>query len=227
MFIRMLALADDAKESVDLSSHRTAIHSAAPCPRHVKEAMMQWWGPILHEYYSSTEDVGVTYASPQEWLTHPGTVGRPPGFRIHICGDDGNELPPNATGLVYFETRAAGFAYHGDEDKTRESRQGGHWSRDLAYAISSCLDIEDRRNWENELIGRYLSVFAEHSGHQIPFDEAYLLYRQQIFAALQFWTITFTPSESMPDMQSSDIAIRNIERISTAVDDLDSIGAFA
>jgi thiamine kinase-like enzyme len=103
----------------------------------------------------------------------------------------------------------------------------GHWSRDLAYAISSCLDIEDRRNWENELIGRYLSVFAEHSGQVIPFGEAHLRYRQQIFAALLFWTITLTPAESMPDMQSNDIAIRNTERISTAVDDLDSVRAFA
>lgn len=126
MFIRMLALPTSDRTRFDLSSHRVAIHSAAPCPRHIKEAMMQWWGPILHEYYSGTEDIGVTYASPEEWLTHPGTVGRPLGARVHICDDAGNELPTGATGLVYFETRSPNFEYHGDTEKTRKSRHPFH-----------------------------------------------------------------------------------------------------
>ncbi len=126
MFIRMLALPEQERLSLDLSSHQVAIHSAAPCPRHVKEQMMDWWGPILHEYYSGTEDIGVTYASPEQWLAHPGTVGKPLGFTIHICDEDGNELPPTSTGIVYFETRSAGFQYHGDSEKTRKSRHPRH-----------------------------------------------------------------------------------------------------
>lgn len=126
MFIRMLALPTDDRNRFDLSSHRVAIHSAAPCPRHVKEAMMKWWGPILHEYYSGTEDVGVTYASPEEWLAHPGTVGRPLGCRIHICDEAGAELPTGEPGIVYFETSSRGFEYHGDDKKTRKSRHPLH-----------------------------------------------------------------------------------------------------
>lgn len=126
MFVRMLALPDEVRGAGDLSGHRVAIHSAAPCPRHVKEEMMRWWGPILHEYYSGTEDIGVTYAGPQDWLAHPGTVGRPLGFAIHICDEGGHEVPSGESGLVYFETRSDGFEYHGDQAKTRKARHPEH-----------------------------------------------------------------------------------------------------
>ncbi|MBE7193286.1 MAG: AMP-binding protein [Gordonia polyisoprenivorans] len=126
MFTRMLQLPEEVRHRYTLETQRVAIHSAAPCPRHVKEAMFEWWGPVLHEYYSGTEDVGVTYAGPQDWLTHPGTVGRPLGFTIHICDESGAELGPGETGLVYFETRREPFRYHGDEAKTRDSRHPSH-----------------------------------------------------------------------------------------------------
>jgi fatty-acyl-CoA synthase len=126
MFTRLLALDEGTRSAFDLSAHKVAIHSSAPCPRHIKEAMLQWWGPILHEYYSGTEDVGVTYASPQDWLAHPGTVGRPLGFQIHICDENGAELPRRASGLVYFESRRAPFEYHKDIAKTGTARHPEH-----------------------------------------------------------------------------------------------------
>jgi fatty-acyl-CoA synthase len=122
MFNRMLALGGEIRDGLDLSSHRVAVHAAAPCPRHVKEAMLDWWGPILHEYYSGTEDVGLTYASPQDWLAHPGTVGRALGCTMHVCGEGGREVATGEQGLIYFDNSRESFQYHGDPEKTRGSR---------------------------------------------------------------------------------------------------------
>ena len=123
MFGRMLSLDEPTRTGADLSSHRVAIHAAAPCPVHVKRAILDWWGPIVHEYYNGTEDVGMAYAGPEEWLAHPGTVGRPIGSAVHICAEDGRECAVGEDGLIYFERRRGQpFRYHGDEAKTRDSR---------------------------------------------------------------------------------------------------------
>ena len=87
MFTRMLKLPPEAREGFDLSSHKVAIHAAAPCPEAVKRKMMDWWGPILYEYYAGTEANGFTHASPEEWLANPGTVGKALLGVIHICDD--------------------------------------------------------------------------------------------------------------------------------------------
>ena len=105
MFSRMLKLPEEDRTRFDLSAHKVAIHAAAPCPRPVKEAMFEWWGPIIHEYYGGSELNGLTYAGPQDWLAHPGTVGRAVVGVLHICDDEGNELPPGEPGLIYFEQR--------------------------------------------------------------------------------------------------------------------------
>ena len=128
MFVRMLKLPDSVRLARDLSSHRVAIHAAAPCPVEVKRRMIAWWGPILWEYYSSTERIGRTRIDSREWLAHPGSVGRlAGGGAIHICDDDGEELPPGEAGVIYFEQPAgAGFAYHDDAEKTASSRHPRH-----------------------------------------------------------------------------------------------------
>ena len=126
MFSRMLKLPEEERTRFDLSSHRVAIHAAAPCPRPVKEAMFEWWGPILYEYYGGSELNGLTYAPPQDWLAHPGTVGRAVLGVLHICDEEGNELPPGEPGLVYFEQEAAPFSYHKDDAQTRSSRHPQH-----------------------------------------------------------------------------------------------------
>jgi fatty-acyl-CoA synthase len=126
MFSRMLKLPEEDRTRFDLSAHAVAIHAAAPCPRPVKEAMFGWWGPIIHEYYGGSELNGLTLVGPQDWLAHPGTVGRAVLGRLHICNEEGNELPPGEPGLVYFEQETRPFHYHKDEEQTRASEHPAH-----------------------------------------------------------------------------------------------------
>jgi acyl-CoA synthetase (AMP-forming)/AMP-acid ligase II len=129
MFIRMLKMPRETRMKYDVSSMKSAIHAAAPIPADVKRAMIAWWGPVLHEYYAGTEGNGFCYASSADWLAHPGTVGKPLATPIHICDDDGNELPVGGEGTVYFASDAQ-FHYHNDPKKTAEARHPAHpdWS---------------------------------------------------------------------------------------------------
>ncbi len=126
MFSRMLKLPAEDRERHDLSSHQVAIHAAAPCPVPVKRQMIDWWGPIIHEYYSGTEANGFTYIDSAQWLDHPGSVGRPVLGTAHICDDDGNEVPTGQPGLVYFERDELPFTYHNDDEKTRSVQHPEH-----------------------------------------------------------------------------------------------------
>ena len=126
MFTRMLKLPEEQRRGHDLSSHQVAIHAAAPCPVGVKEQMLDWWGPILYEYYAGTELNGFTHATPEEWLAHPGTVGRPILGTIHICDEDGKELPNGQPGIVYFEMDQMPFEYLKDEAKTKDAQHPLH-----------------------------------------------------------------------------------------------------
>jgi long-chain acyl-CoA synthetase len=150
MFVRMLKLPEDVRNSYDVSSMRVAIHAAAPCPVDVKRAMMQWWGPILHEYYSSTELNGMTMIGPEEWLQKPGSVGRAVLGVLHICDDHGRELPPGEVGTIYFERDVLPFQYHNDPDKTRAAQHPEHptWTAvgDLGYVgEDGYLFLTDRK----------------------------------------------------------------------------------
>ncbi|WP_214364922.1 AMP-binding protein [Pseudonocardia sp. H11422] len=101
MFVRLLRLPAEVREKYDLSTHRVAVHGAAPCPPSVKQAMLDWWGPIVHEYYGSSEGYGRTSIGPEEWLAHPGSVGRPKGGSVRIADDQGRDLPVGETGQVW------------------------------------------------------------------------------------------------------------------------------
>ena len=125
MFVRMLQLPQEERERYDVSSLQVVMHAAAPCPVPVKRQMIEWWGPIIHEYYSGTEDIGSTFITAQEWLEHPGSVGRPMS-ECHIVGDDGEELPPGEPGLVYF-AGGRDFEYHNDPDKTASVANEKGW----------------------------------------------------------------------------------------------------
>lgn len=125
MFVRMLKLPAEVRARYDVSSLKVAIHSAGPCTIETKRAMIQWWGPILEEIYGGTENVGSTMISSEEWLRKPGSVGRPSRGAIHICDDDGNELPTGSTGIIYFDGGAR-FQYLNDADKTRGTRHPRH-----------------------------------------------------------------------------------------------------
>ena len=117
MFVRMLKLPEEARTMHDYSSLRAIIHAAAPCPVPVKQAMIAWLGPIIEEYYAGTEGGGFVTVSSAEWLERPGTVGRNRLGKIHICDDNGNELPVGEIGTIYF-SGGNDFAYHNAAEKT-------------------------------------------------------------------------------------------------------------
>src|SRR5205085_3572459 len=118
MFVRMLQLPEHDRAARDISSLRVAVHAAAPCPVEVKQKMIEWWGPILVEYYAGTEANGMTMIDSGTWLTKPGTVGKPILGSLRICADDGRELPAGEIGTVYYEREQAPFVYHNDPVKT-------------------------------------------------------------------------------------------------------------
>lgn len=126
-FVRMLKLPAEVRARYDLSSLKCAIHAAAPCPVPVKQAMIDWWGTVLNEYYAGTEGNGMTAINSADWLTHKGSVGRAIYGELHICDDAGQEVPTGTEGVVFFGgTRD--FAYHGDEGKTLAARNAQGWS---------------------------------------------------------------------------------------------------
>jgi acyl-CoA synthetase (AMP-forming)/AMP-acid ligase II len=152
MFVRMLKLPDEVRTRYDLSSHRCAIHAAAPCPVEVKQKMIEWWGPIIEEYYSATEGMGATYINSEQWLTHRGSVGRTLLGPIHILDEDGHPLPNGEVGTVWFEPIAgrAGFEYHNDPDKTKEAHDTHGWATvgDMGYLDDEgFLYLTDRRTF--------------------------------------------------------------------------------
>ena len=121
MFSRMLKLPQAVRSRYDLSSLEIAIHAAAPCPAAVKDDMIKWWGPIIHEYYGATEGLGFTACNSAEWLAHRGTVGRVLLGELHILDEDMQECPTGTAGTVWFKT-ATPFEYFSDPVKTREAR---------------------------------------------------------------------------------------------------------
>jgi acyl-CoA synthetase (AMP-forming)/AMP-acid ligase II len=127
MFIRLLRLDEATRKKYDLSSLESAVHAAAPCPIPVKEQMIEWWGPIIGEYYGGTEGNGIVFTNSEDWLTHKGTVGRPLGCEVHIVGEDGVEVPIGEEGTVYFGGGST-FEYHNDPEKTAGSRLANGWS---------------------------------------------------------------------------------------------------
>jgi long-chain acyl-CoA synthetase len=139
MFVRMLKLSQEVRDRYDVSGLRVAIHAAAPCPVEVKQKMIDWWGPILVEYYAGTEGNGMTAVDSATWLARPGTVGRPILGAVRICADDGTELPAGQVGGVYFERDGdyVPFDYYNDPGKTLASRHPEHpaWTTlgDIGY----------------------------------------------------------------------------------------------
>ena len=133
MFVRMLRLPEDERRSYDVSSLSFVVHAAAPCPVSVKRQMLDWWGPIIQEYYAGTEDIGYSWITAEEWLAHPGSVGKPM-TECHVVGANGGEVPPGEVGTLYF---AGGrpFEYHNDPGKTASITNALGWRTlgDMGY----------------------------------------------------------------------------------------------
>jgi long-chain acyl-CoA synthetase len=128
MFVRLLKLTDAERTAHSVSSLRSVVHAAAPCAPEVKRRMIEWWGPVIHEYYSGTEGGGMTWITSAQWLAHPGSVGPPVYGDVHITDDDGNELAAGEDGVVWFGGRGAAFEYNNDPEKTRDTFNAQGWS---------------------------------------------------------------------------------------------------
>ncbi|WP_229074231.1 acyl-CoA synthetase [Actinoplanes sp. DH11] len=136
-FRRLLALPAAVRERAETSSMRAMIHGAAPCPQPVKQAMLDWWGPVVIEYYAASEGGGTLITAP-EWSARPGSVGRAwPGSRVRVLDDDGKDAPAGTPGTVYLQMGDATFEYHGDAAKTRAS-----W-RDRMFTVGDIGYLDD------------------------------------------------------------------------------------
>ncbi|HAP78062.1 MAG TPA: acyl-CoA synthetase [Acidimicrobiaceae bacterium] len=178
MFIRMLKLPTEARTKYDVSSLQCVIHAAAPCPVEAKKQMIEWFGPIIHEYYAGTEGNGFVYCNSDMWLAHPGTVGTPINCVVHICGEDGEELPRGEAGTIYFEGGAQ-FEYHNDPEKTKGSRHPSQpWSTlgDVGYLTEdNFVFLTDRKAYM--IISGGVNIYPQESenvlvGHPKVIDVA-------------------------------------------------------
>lgn len=148
-FHRLLDLPAEKREAYDISSLIFAIHAAAPCPIATKQEMIAWWGPIIEEYYSSSEGTGFTYINSADWLTHLGSVGRPLIGIVRICDENGNEVPVGTEGYIYFEA-ARPFSYYKDDGKTAESTNQHGWRTigDIGWVdAEGFLYLTDRKSF--------------------------------------------------------------------------------
>jgi fatty-acyl-CoA synthase/long-chain acyl-CoA synthetase len=163
MFVRMLKLPEEVRRRYDISSLKGAIHAAAPCPTDVKARMIDWWGPILIEYYAGSEGNGVTVCTSEQWLTHRGSVGRAVVGKIKILDENDQEVPTGEIGTVYFADAPA-FSYHNDPEKTKRAYNARGWSTlgDVGYVDNEgYLYLTDRKSYM--IISGGVNIYAQES----------------------------------------------------------------
>jgi acyl-CoA synthetase (AMP-forming)/AMP-acid ligase II len=206
MFVRMLKLPREERERFDISSLEAVIHAAAPCPVEVKQQMLDWWGPVIYEYYAGSEGGGFVAVGPQEWLQRPGTVGRPLVGAVHVVDEAGNDLPSGAVGTVYFDG-GADFEYHGDPEKTRHTydAHGWHTLGDMGYLDEDgYLFLTDRKS--HMIISGGVNIYPQEAenvltGHPDVLDVAVIgvphaEYGEEVKAVVQL----VRPERAGPDL---------------------------
>lgn len=207
MFSRMLALPADIRERADTSSLEIVVHAAAPCPVHVKQAMIEWWGPIVHEYYGSTEAIGITVIDTPQWLEHRGSVGRALVGRPRIVDEDsGRELSSGAVGVVYFSD-GPGFEYHNDPQKTAAARnaQGWYTCGDIGYLdADGYLYLTDRKAFT--IISGGVNIY--------PAESEEVLTRHPLVADVAVFGV---PSEEFGEEAKAVVELKNFSDASAAL----------
>ena len=177
MFVRLLKQPEDLRKRYDLSSLKLALHAAAPCPVHVKHAMIDWFGPIISEYYGGSEGNGLTHLTATEWLANPGSVGRAVYGTVRICDEEtGEVLGPGETGTVYFEGQGK-FEYHGDAAKTKgayhPTREGWSTLGDIGHMnAEGYLFLTDRK--ANMIISGGVNVYPQETENILLAHDAVL-----------------------------------------------------
>jgi long-chain acyl-CoA synthetase len=178
MFSRLLRLPDETRARYDTSSLECIVHAAAPCPVHVKKAIIDWLGPIVTEYYGATEANGFTFCDSEQWLTHPGTVGQPILGEVLILDDDGIQCPVGEDGTIWFRGATA-FQYFGDPAKTAASRRDGGMTStvgDVGHVdANGYLYLTDRKSYM--IISGGVNIYPQEtenllSGHPAVLDVA-------------------------------------------------------
>ncbi|BBX48693.1 hypothetical protein GCM10009641_02610 [Mycobacterium cookii] len=165
MFVRMLRLPDSTRMGFDLSTLRRVVHAAAPCPPDIKRQMIDWWGPIVDEYYGSSEGAGISFIRAEDWLKRPGSVGKPMLGTPHILDEHGNELGPGEVGEIYYEGGYP-FEYLNDKAKTSSATSAEGWVTvgDVGYVDDDgYLFLTDRRH--NMIISGGVNIYPQEAEH--------------------------------------------------------------
>jgi fatty-acyl-CoA synthase len=211
MFVRMLRLPEEERSRYDVSSLQRVSHAGAPCAVAVKRQMIDWWGPILLEYYAGTEDVGTAAITSPEWLAHPGSVGRPMD-ECHIVGADGAELPTGEPGLVYFASDRP-FEYHNDPEKTASMANERGWRTlgDIGYLdADGYLYLTDRA--AHMIISGGVNIYPQEaenvlSGHPAVADVAVIgVPDDEMGEAVQAVVLPVDPAKAGPDLEAELLA---------------------
>ncbi|WP_280341886.1 acyl-CoA synthetase [Nocardia neocaledoniensis] len=213
MFVRMLQLPAEARHLFDVSSLRLAVHAAAPCPPDVKRAMIDWWGPVLAEYYGATEGNGLSVIFTPEWLDRPGSVGRSMLGSVHICDDEGKELRAGEIGNVYFEREVLPFEYHKDPAKTAEAQHPVYptWTAigDLGYVdAQGYLFLSDRKSFV--IISGGVNIYPQEienvlALHPAIFDVAVIGVRDEVMGQQVKAVVQLNPGVARDDALAEEI----------------------
>ena len=220
MFVRLLKLTDAERRRYDLSSMQMAVHAAAPCPVEVKLRMLDWWGDIIHEYYSGTENNGFTAIDSAEWRAHPGSVGRAKLGVLHICDERGVELPVGTEGEVYFENGHQ-FAYHNDPAKTAACMNDRGWTTlgDIGRLdAEGYLYLTDRKSFV--IISGGVNIYPQETedvllGHPLVLDAAVIGIPNEDFGEEVKAVVQLVPGQAGSEALAQDLIGHCRARLST------------